>query len=80
MAMSSYFEKFLQYKKESLFIIDEFCTINECIIIYRDLDSFPQVLHIILFGHLWVLDFMAPKHHEMWINSRYDLWYLFRHI
>ena len=63
-----------------MFIIDEFCTINECIIIYRDLDSFPQVLHIILLGNLWVLDFMDPKHHEMWMNSRYDLWYLFRHI
>ena len=49
-------------------------------VIYRDLNSFPQVLHIILLGNLWVWDFMAPKHHEMWMNSRYDLWYLFRHI
>ena len=34
----------------------------------------------ILIGNLWVWDFMAPKHHKMWMNSRYDLWYLFRHI
>eukprot|EP00493_Phyllostaurus_siculus_P022000 UN22330 len=53
---------------------------NKCIIIYRDLDSFPQILNIILPENVWVLDFMAPKHHDMWMNSRYDLWYLFRHI
>jgi len=67
-------------KTKSLVAIDEFCTINECIVIYINSKSSPQVLHIILLENLWIFDFMAPKHHEMWMNSRYDLWYLFRHI
>ena len=80
MKISSYLEKFLWYKTKILFIIDDFCTINECIIIYRDLDSFPQALHIILLGNLRVLEFMAPKQHDMWMNSRYNLWYFLRRI
>ena len=49
-----------------------FAPYTNAFIIYRDLDLFPQVLHIILLANLWVLDFMAPKHHEMWMNLRYE--------
>ena len=83
---SKYEDEFFNLKKlwwrktKSLFVIDEFCTINECIVIDRDLNSFPQVLRIFLLENLCILDFMAPKHYDMWMNSRYDLWYLFRHI